>query len=245
MASPEPMPQQRRLISLTLPTGKIAPRAWGYFGAAFGMGFVLGPAIGAWLIGAGQDFSEQLFHNREYGTSWAAFGAAFFSFVSWVLVLFWLPESKDIKHGQTHAYRGHLFKDLSNLKTQPRLLEIIGTFFANNFAFVFLETTFVYLCFDRFALKEKSVGYIYAYMWTITGICAGRTGWPANQKTRRAKNSWFCADDYIAGIHDAGGCVLYQRQGGMDPVICRLRVYLPGTGADRAEPVEPGIASIQ
>jgi len=67
--------------------GRDRARGMGLFGAAFGLGFVVGPALAALLASVGKAVSG------PYGTSWPAFGAAAASLVSLGMVALFLPES--------------------------------------------------------------------------------------------------------------------------------------------------------
>ncbi|MEY4855803.1 MAG: hypothetical protein RLZZ97_633, partial [Gemmatimonadota bacterium] len=66
-------------------TDATRPKALGLLGSAFGMGFILGPALGGLLAGT----------NPSDGSGFArvAYGAAVLSLVAFVLTLFRLPES--------------------------------------------------------------------------------------------------------------------------------------------------------
>ncbi len=67
--------------------GRDRARGMGLFGAAFGLGFVVGPALAALLASIGKAVSG------PYGTSWPAFGAAAASLISLIMVARYLPES--------------------------------------------------------------------------------------------------------------------------------------------------------
>ncbi len=69
-------------------TNEDRARGMGLFGAAFGFGFVIGPALGAALVTLGY-----LVSGPRYGTSWPAFGAAVIALIALVLVWRYLPES--------------------------------------------------------------------------------------------------------------------------------------------------------
>ena len=70
-------------------TAENRAKGLGLFGAAFGLGFVLGPALGAGLAFVGKAVS-----GEQYGTAWPAFGAAAIALGAFVLVWRLLPESR-------------------------------------------------------------------------------------------------------------------------------------------------------
>ncbi len=66
-------------------TDATRPKALGLLGSAFGMGFILGPALGGLLAGSNP--------NDDGAFARVAYGAAVLSLVAFVLTLFRLPES--------------------------------------------------------------------------------------------------------------------------------------------------------
>jgi len=156
---------QSYIADVTTPADRA--RGMGLFGAAFGLGFILGPAMAAGLNWVGQAVS-----GPEYGTAWPAFGAAVLSAAAFVLALTLLPESRTRRPAQG----GHPLFDLAALSRiarapgvgQPILLLLLTTF-----AFVFLEVTYVYLCRDRFGFGMGGVGLIFAYVGVIMVVVQG------------------------------------------------------------------------
>lgn len=143
-------------------------RGMGLFGAAFGLGFVVGPAIGAGLAFAGRHFSGEL-----YGTSWPAFGAAVISFVAFLLVWAYLPESIPKPDVTKSRFRLPAWSNIRKVSADPRMRELLILIFGTIFAFVFLEVTFVYLARDRFGVTEVGTGLLFAYIGIIMVIVQG------------------------------------------------------------------------
>lgn len=148
-------------------------RGMGLFGAAFGVGFVVGPAIGAGLASVGYWVS-----GPEAGTAWPAFGASCISFVALVLVWRKLPEpvraapvSQDVTKRFTLS---RLRAALASARLRPLLVLILGT----NFAFVLLEVTLVYLCAAQLGIRERGTALVFVYfglmMVLIQGVLVGR-----------------------------------------------------------------------
>jgi DHA1 family tetracycline resistance protein-like MFS transporter len=143
-------------------------KGMGFFGAAFGLGFVLGPAIGAALAFLGKAAS-----GEQYGTSWPAFGAAAISTIAWILVWLYLPETTRRRPTAETKAKGVKLLILKEAMAQPRLRELLSLTFASVFAFVMLEVTFVFLCAHRFGLTEEGTGLLYAYFGVMMVFVQG------------------------------------------------------------------------
>lgn len=129
-------------------------RGMGLVGAAFGLGFVLGPALGA----AFASHSLQL----------VGFIAAAFSILDLVLTFFLLPEP---------AHRGTFGKDrygfgsdfYMKTLTDKRLTISFLIFFLSTFAFANMEATLVLLTAREFQWKghENSLMFVYIGIWIV------------------------------------------------------------------------------
>ena len=179
-------------------TAENRARGMGLFGAAFGLGFVMGPALGAGLVFVGREVSGPV-----YGTAWPAFGAAAASLIAVVLVWRFLPETRRLaaaasvagaKRGMpTRTAVGPLsgsptapaappsralfgapsLRGLKEAMAHPRLRELFSLSFCSIFAFVLLEVTFVYLCAHRFGVTEAGTGMIFAYVGILMVLVQG------------------------------------------------------------------------
>ncbi len=143
-------------------------KGMGLFGAAFGLGFVLGPALGAGLAYIGTAVS-----GEQYGTSWPAFGAAAISMVTLLLVWRLLPESRPASDRTQKRF--HIFNvgQLRTILQHPRLRELLILTFGSVCAFVLLEVSFPYLCMHRFGISAAGIGLIFAYLGVLMVIVQG------------------------------------------------------------------------
>ncbi len=134
-------------------------RYMGLLGASIGMGFVLGPSLGALLIALG------------YGFSAAAFVAAGLAAINFVLALIRLKEPP---RRQADVFQRYLDVNrwFAALK-RPHLGRVLAATFCTTFAFVGMETTFAYLGAERFDLNEMRFGLILAYVGVIGIIVQG------------------------------------------------------------------------
>lgn len=109
-------------------------KGMGLIGAAFGMGFILGPVAGALLLKAGNN------HPALLGYAGAALGV-----LNLVYVVAVLPESRPVTQAQT----GRFFGDLGRAFRTPTLALMLVMFFALNLGFTNLETTFFQLLAEK------------------------------------------------------------------------------------------------
>jgi MFS family permease len=147
---------QACIADVTTPENR--SKGMGLFGAAFGLGFVVGPALGA-LLAIG-------------GTAWPGFGAAAISLVALALVLFALPETRPAG-SRSAADRAFSLNKLRQVLQNPRITELIAIYVTTAFAFVFLEATFVYLCKDVYHLDKAGVGFLFSYIGILLVLVQG------------------------------------------------------------------------
>ncbi|MCX7872059.1 MAG: MFS transporter [Verrucomicrobiae bacterium] len=127
-------------------------------GLAFGLGFILGPAIGA-------------FGAKEYGLAgpgWVASALCGFNFV---LSIFILKESLNTALVSVDE-RPRLEQWLYTLK-HPKLGALIGLHFLSTFCFASFETTLPLLLSKAYNYDETKLGYIFSYCGAVTTFTQG------------------------------------------------------------------------
>ena len=107
-------------------------RAYGLIGAAFGLGFILGPAL-----------SGALAHVSYTAPIWAA---AALTLVATIMAWLWLPET--VHRAQAGA--GNPFSYLPALVQRPPLRRVLAIDFVYWFAFAMFQTTFALFAGRRF-----------------------------------------------------------------------------------------------
>lgn len=130
-------------------------QAMGMTGAAFGIGFVVGPAVGG-LLG----------HVDPRLPLWVAAGLSLANFLYGWLVL---PES--LPKARRSAFvlaKANPFGALTMLAGHPRLLRLAVVVFLSGLAYVVLPSTFVLYAGYRFGWQELEVGLMLA----AVGICS-------------------------------------------------------------------------
>lgn len=129
----------------------------GLIGMAFGLGFIFGPALGA--------FSAEIFGKQ--GPGWVA---ASFCAANFILGWFILGESR--KPDSAHVAARPKVNQWSHTLTQPKLGLLIAVFFFATFCFTCFESTFPLLARHQFGFGEKNFNHRIGYLFTYAGVIA-------------------------------------------------------------------------
>jgi DHA1 family tetracycline resistance protein-like MFS transporter len=119
-------------------------RAYGLIGAAFGLGFILGPATSAVLA--------QVSYTAPI---WAAAGL---TLVATLMAWFWLPETVH----RAQAGTGAPFRNVARMMRRPGLRRVLAMDFAYWAAFAVFQTTFALFAAGRFGFGASQTGYFFA-----------------------------------------------------------------------------------
>lgn len=136
-------------------------RAYGLIGAAFGLGFILGPAIGA-LLSSGNNYHVP------------AFVAAGISLVSLLLTIFMLPES--LPREKRRVGRQPKIIDVAGLRrafSYEQLGQLLIIFFLFNVAQAGFQTLFALFNDRRFDFGVRETGYMLAYVGVLAVLIQG------------------------------------------------------------------------
>jgi DHA1 family tetracycline resistance protein-like MFS transporter len=130
-------------------------RAYGLLGAAFGLGFIFGPA----LTGVLSKFSYT-------APIWAAAGiTAIATAMAWL----WLPETVH----RTRAGTGNPFRYLPGLLRRPIVARVLAIDFVYWFAFAIFQTTFALFAARRFGFDAARTGYFFATFGLLGAVIQG------------------------------------------------------------------------
>src|SRR3954465_7990753 len=138
-----------------IPEPKDRARAYGIIGAAFGLGFILGPALSGVL--AVISYTAPI---------WAAAGI---TVVATVMAWLWLPETVH----RTHAGTGNPFSYLPALLTRPAVRRILTIDFVYWMAFAIFQTTFSLFVARRFGFGVSKTGYFFAAFGLLGALIQG------------------------------------------------------------------------
>ncbi len=136
------------------------------FGVAFGLGFILGPAIGGWLA----EFPI----NGRHGPM-ACYVAGALSLVNLIWVAFGLPESLPVERREEAARRRAeqgAKGILDHLQDRPLYLVVL-TNFVIILSFTNLESTFRFFNADAFGMSMKETGHVLAFIGVIGAFVQG------------------------------------------------------------------------
>jgi DHA1 family tetracycline resistance protein-like MFS transporter len=133
----------------------------GLIGMAFGLGFIFGPALGA-------------FTAHEFGRQGPGWVAACFCAGNFILGWFILGESR--KPNSESAPLRPKVNQWAHTLAQPKLGLLIGVFFFATFCFTCFEFTFpLFLHYSSFGFAQNDyrVGYLFTYAGVIAAILQG------------------------------------------------------------------------
>jgi DHA1 family tetracycline resistance protein-like MFS transporter len=130
-------------------------RAYGLIGAAFGLGFILGPAL-----------SGALSHISYTAPIWAA---AAVTFAATLMAWLWLPETVH----RAHAGVGNPFRYLPALLHRPVVRRVLVIDFVYWCAFAVFQTTFALFVSRRFGFGVARTGYVFAGFGVLGAIIQG------------------------------------------------------------------------
>ena len=136
-------------------------RGMGMIGAAFGLGFIIGPVLGGVI--AGNDMA-----TADLRTP--ALIAAALSFVAFVGVIVVLPESR--KAARSGRRRGRIAAAREAF-ARPALARLLAVFFLVILAFSGMETTFAWWAMAQFGWGPQAIGFVFFYVGLLAAVMQG------------------------------------------------------------------------
>jgi multidrug resistance protein len=150
---------QAYIADVTTPENRA--KGMGLIGAAFGLGFVFGPAIGGVLT--------------RFGPSAPMWCAGTLCLVNCAAALVLLPESRRGSPATVSLGRVDLFR---RARRHPGLIRLLLVFFMVSAAFSGFEATFALFTERRFGFTAETIGYVFAFIGvilaTVNGVLVGR-----------------------------------------------------------------------
>ena len=142
-------------------------KGMGLIGAAFGLGFIIGPAVGGIL--------------SRWGYAVPAFAAAAIAFINLILVYTWLPESltpEKRESMQRASHRTFSPNALWQALGRPRVGPLLQIRFIYGLAFATFETIFALYAQYHLGLSAEVTGYTLAYVGILVVLVQGfAIGW--------------------------------------------------------------------
>jgi MFS transporter, DHA1 family, tetracycline resistance protein len=135
----------------------------GMIGAAFGLGFIFGPALGGFLAGSNLATADL------QTPAWVAAGMSFLALCG---VLFVLRESlAPERRGRARA-QGR-FTPLLGALRRPVLAHLVAIFFLVTLAFAAMESIFALWALRQLDWGPEKVGYAFAYLGVLSAVLQG------------------------------------------------------------------------
>ncbi len=134
-------------------------KGMGLIGAAFGLGFIFGPAIGGIL--------------SKFGSHTPFFFVSALAFTNAVLLYFILPESRKFSESEPTEKRANRFTELFKSFADSRFGIVTLLYFLLVVAFSIMTTVFVQYTAFRFDYTPEQNGYLFAYIGILAIILQG------------------------------------------------------------------------
>jgi DHA1 family tetracycline resistance protein-like MFS transporter len=148
----------------------------GLIGAAFGLGFIIGPATGGTL--------------SQWGYSLPAFVAASVSAMNLILIFFWLPESLTSERREAASLRHRppfTLNALLQALNRPKVGPLLYVRFFYGLAFATFQSIFS-LYAQAIGLNSQTTGYVLAYVGLLSVVVQGGL---IGVLTRRFRENWL------------------------------------------------------
>lgn len=163
----------------------------GYFGAAYGAGFIAGPALGSFFVNTGISLPGCLLisgralcvtdYISDSRLVMPFIIASLLAFIGGVIAYIFLPESLPLRKSYLRETRGDMISPRLNQNNyswflngfsyifrQKTILFLILLYFLGIFSFVNLETVFSIFSNLKFNLTSKDIGYFFSYIALLT-----------------------------------------------------------------------------
>ncbi len=133
---------------------------FGMLGAAFGLGFIIGPVIGG-LLG-------------QYGSRLPFLFAAGLSLLNWLYGYFILPESLDVKNRRPFDFkRANPVGSFTSLKRYPVIYGLIASLALLYIAIHAVQSNWSFFVIEKFGWNEAQIGYSLGAVGLLSAIVQG------------------------------------------------------------------------
>lgn len=133
---------------------------FGLIGAAFGLGFIMGPVLGGFL--------------GEYGARVPFFVSAGLTLINWLYGYFVLPESLLPENRRPFEWsRSNPVNSLLNLRRYPIVLGLVFPNVLIMIAGFATQSTWTFYCMDKFGWTEKMVGLSLGFVGVMAALVQG------------------------------------------------------------------------
>lgn len=151
---------QAYITDVTSPTERT--KSLGFLGAAFGIGFIMGPPLGGWLKSI----------STPGTVDWVGYVACGMCVVNLLMAYFSLPESLKEKKADLPFN----FKVVTGIITElkkPMVGQLLWTNFIFITAFMLMQISCSLMWKEITLLDEKQIGYVFAFIGVATAVVQG------------------------------------------------------------------------
>ncbi|HOZ88257.1 MAG TPA: TCR/Tet family MFS transporter [Bacteroidia bacterium] len=160
---------------------------FGMIGAAFGLGFIIGPLLGSVF--------------SQFGVRVPFLVAAILSLLNWIYGYFVLPESLSPEHRRAFDWkRANPLGSLLQLKKYPATLSLVVATVLIYIAGHAAQSTWTYFTMERFHWNEQWVGYSIAFVGVSIAAVQGGLIRPVMKKLGQDKTVYVGLGFYIIGF---------------------------------------------
>lgn len=171
---------------------------FGMVGAAFGLGFIIGPVIGGVL--------------GEYGPRVPFYAAAALTLLNWLYGFFVLPESLSKENRRPFEWRrANPLGSLLHLTKYPAVSGLVVSLFLIYIAAQSVMSTWSFYNMEKFKWSESLVGYSLGFVGLLVGAVQGGLIRYINPKIGNAKSIYFGLFLYAIGL----ACFAFASKGWM------------------------------
>ncbi len=168
-------------------TNENRTKNFGMIGAAFGLGFIIGPVIGG-LLG-------------QYGARVPFYAAAVLCMINFIYGYFILPESLSTANRREFSWkRANPIGALLNLKKYPKLTTLVIMLFIVYVASNAVQSNWSYFTIYRFGWDEKMVGISLGIIGLLVGLVQGVLIRWINPRIGNQKSIYFGLALYTLGL---------------------------------------------
>ncbi len=160
---------------------------FGLIGAAFGLGFIIGPVIGGVL--------------GQFGARIPFLAAAALAFLNWLYGYFILPESLSKENRRDFDWkRANPAGALANFKKYPVVLGLVGSLFCIYIAGHAAQSTWTYFTMEVMKWNEAWVGYSLGFVGLMVALVQGGLIRVINPKLGQKRSVYFGLLLYCIGL---------------------------------------------
>jgi MFS transporter, DHA1 family, tetracycline resistance protein len=160
---------------------------FGLVGAAFGLGFIIGPVIGGTL--------------GQFGPRVPFIAAAVLTLLNWLYGYFILPESLKPEHRRPFDWkRANPVGSLLQLRKYPVVAGLVGSLVFVYLAAHAIQSTWTYFTMEKFHWNEAWVGYSLGFVGLMVAIVQGGLIRVINPKLGQKRSVYFGLGLYALGF---------------------------------------------